>query len=300
MKGFLRVELRGGLGNQLFQYYAGAYLAHIYEKRLQVDQTHLYFNHERHVTESVKPENNFLLKLSLPGEILVRTGTSFWFEKVIRKVFDKTGYFTNNLLTPNIFFNSYDSKEIGYDEKLELGHFNRIAGYFQTYRYYDELTKNNSSYIPKLKNASKWFEEMSKNIDVQSPIIIHIRKHYSWLDETFIQCDKEYYEKAIEKIDKLIGEKSIFVFGTEDLNVESFIPKRYLARCELVDKPTNTPDLESLILMSKGKALISANSTFSWWAGKLMINEAKIIVPGTIYKSRPNPKDYYPSNWIQI
>jgi len=300
MKDFVRVELRGGIGNQLFQYFAGAYLAWKCGKKLQVDQTHLHYSHEKHVTDNINSTNNFLNSLSLPGEALIRSEHSFLSERVIRKILKRTGYFKHNLLTPNIFLKSYESREIGYEENLGDKYFERIAGYFQTYRYFDELIGNKPEYIPHLKNPTDWFEKISKKIESDSPYLLHLRKHYSSLDGIYVQCGKKYYEDAINRLDDLFGKRPIFVFGATDLEVEKFIPHHFLYRCQLIEKPVNSPDVESLVLMSKSKSLIASNSTFSWWAGKFMKSETEVVVPKDIYIDRPNPKDYYPINWIKI
>jgi hypothetical protein len=52
--------------------------------------------------------------------------------------------------------------------------------------------------------------------------------------------------------------------------------------------------------MSKSRALVTANSTFSWWAGKLATEKQLVIAPHEIYVNKPNPTDYYPKNWITI
>jgi len=51
-----------------------------------------------------------------------------------------------------------------------------------------------------------------------------------------------------------------------------------------------------MILMSLGKALVIANSTFSYWAA--MMNTGKLVLaPGKWFKTTPISSDLYPVQW---
>ena len=56
-------------------------------------------------------------------------------------------------------------------------------------------------------------------------------------------------------------------------------------------------DLNELMLMSKCKNIITANSSFSWWAAWLNTNENAIIVAP---KRKFGNEDMIPKNWIKI
>jgi len=52
--------------------------------------------------------------------------------------------------------------------------------------------------------------------------------------------------------------------------------------------------------MSKARAIVTANSTFSWWAGRLATEKQVVIAPQNVYVNKPNPIDFYPKNWITL
>ena len=294
------IELRGGLGNQLFQYYAGAFQAIKSDSKLEIDMTHLYYSHEEHSVRSVKNGDNFLTLLNLPGKTLIRSKTSYEIEKSVRKILKPTKYFDTHLLTPKLFSRSHEPRVVGFDPILGTKHFRRIGGYFQTYHYFESVTNSNPEYLPKLEEKSDWFKETLKCLENERVVAVHVRKHYAWLNETFYQCDKKYYSDAFEYLNHKLGDFRILVFGTKDLKLDSFIPANLIEKCDRMTPPDESPDVESLILMSKSPALVTANSTFSWWAGKFASENQIVIAPKKIYVNKPNPEDFYPDGWVTI
>ena len=296
----VRIELRGGLGNQLFQYYAGAFLALKQDLELEVDFTHLLYNHEDHVVNSVREGSDFLYLLNLPGKRFIQSRQSFYLEKATRKALERTNYFKNHLLAPRLFLNSYEPKTIGFDAEFGERKYRRVGGYFQTYRYFDQVIKSDSNYLPKLQNPSRWFEESLKKIQDPTAVVVHLREHYAWLSGTFVQCGMGYYEKALSTLEKELGTLKVLVFSTPNIDVKSYLPAQTLKNCEFLSKPDHSPDIESLILMSKSRAIVTANSTFSWWAGRFATDEQLVIAPQQIYVNKPNPVDFYPRGWITL
>lgn len=293
----VRIELRGGLGNQLFQYYAGAFLAQKHEAGLEVDFTHLVSNHENHVVNSVKDGRDFLSILNLPGKKIVQTRGNFYMEKAIRKALKRTNYFETHLLAPKMFVSSYEPQSVGYDPQFGERPYRRVGGYFQTHKYFDLVVEANFDYFPKLQNTSAWFNETLGKVQDPTAVVVHLREHYPWLSGTFVQCGMEYYTKALGFLEKELGPLKLIIFGTPDIDIKSYIPSRALENHEFLSKPENSPDVESLVLMSKARAIVTANSTFSWWAGRLATEKQLIIAPKNIYVNKPNPIDYYPQDW---
>jgi hypothetical protein len=58
--------------------------------------------------------------------------------------------------------------------------------------------------------------------------------------------------------------------------------------------------MESLLLMSMGKAIIIGNSTFSFWAGQMADRAETIIAPLTWFKGMADPDDLIPLNWTRV
>jgi hypothetical protein len=52
--------------------------------------------------------------------------------------------------------------------------------------------------------------------------------------------------------------------------------------------------------MSFGKAIITANSSFSWWAAASGDQSKTVITPTPWFKNLNEPKDLIPEHWIRI
>ena len=282
----VRIELHGGIGNQLFQYYAGWIVANHRGASLELDSTHLRNSWELHVRKSSGSFESPLQGLGLPGHYFVQSNCIFWFEKFRRLCRAKLGVPTS-LALPRYFRNSYVSSTLGYDSNLISVKSNFIAGYFQTWRYFDLALALNPNLRPKLHNPSIWFQSMERDARILRPIIVHIRRHYSHLDQIFVNLRHEYYEKSFAHLDSNQLEHPIWVFAQDDLNLYEYLPEWILSKSEVITPPQNSLDFESLLLMSMGSAIICANSTFSYWAG-LMSDFG--LFPIIQVRSRSNPR----------
>ena len=101
--------------------------------------------------------------------------------------------------------------------------------------------------------------------------------------KTFSICNKSYFEKSIEEIQKRV-ENPVFVLFSDDIewakhniNIEGTV----------YYETGKDPVWEKLRLMSACKHFIISNSTFSWWAQWLSTSENKVVVSPEIWY-RPN------------
>ena len=90
----------------------------------------------------------------------------------------------------------------------------------------------------------------------------------------FFVCDKEYFQKAIEKV-KVLVDNPILIFFSNDIdwvreNINTDLPSYY-------ESKTN-PVWETMRLMYSCKHFIISNGTFSWWGQYLSRNEDKIVI----------------------
>ena len=109
----------------------------------------------------------------------------------------------------------------------------------------------------------------------------------------------DYYNKAINFISQKIKEPVFFVITDDTEWVKNNINIPYTVYY-LSDK--KLPDYEEIILMSKCKHNIIANSSFGWWGAWLNLNKEKtIIAPKKWFNTDYiNTKDLIPKDWIII
>ena len=166
----VEIELVGGLGNQLFGYFAGAFYAQKFNKLLIVDLTQVSLgltNHGSQLT-SFKLSKSYELIRSKPRR----------FARLNKRISDKLSikfklikYFRYKL------FGVYQSKEVGFDSFLEKqSEISRIQGYYQTWKYVDNLQELEADLSLEIINPSNWFLELQNEINKVKPIVIHVRR----------------------------------------------------------------------------------------------------------------------------
>jgi hypothetical protein len=283
----------GGVGNQLFQFYAGAYLAHKLSSKLSLDMSRVGIGGTLHKSSIEE------IDLPFPTEFInytpSRSNTFSWraHQKICResKVLGKIS---------TKIMRIYQSPQIGFD--LELSRLSspiNIRGYFQTWHYLESLRLAGFGEL-KLKSPSEWYREMEMQALTNFPVTLHIRRgDYSNLKDTFGMLSIDYYREALQLLDNELKGNPIWVF-TDDV----FEARRVLGglkfNFQYIVPPGDSTPTESLFLMSKCKTLIIANSTFSWWAGALSFAGNQIITPEKWFKSLDDPLDLIPKNWTKV
>jgi hypothetical protein len=295
----LTLELHGGIGNQLFQYYAGKYLALKKQQVLVADCSHLVSSWEQHVLDASSIDLSPLSQMNLPAEYIVQNKFRFNIEKLRRHRLSQIGRPVALALSP--FRQSmYIGNDIGFDEQLEFVGQSRIAGYFQTYQYFEDVLKLNPYLVPRPKNSSEWFIDMSEKALADQPVMVHVRRHYEKLDSIFTTLKSDYYSRSFSALNLKPSNRPIWIFSQKGLELDKYVPINVLSRSKVIIPPDSSPDFESLILMSRGSALICANSTFSYWSGLLGSSKLQIVAPAKVYVDRENPLRYYPDSWTLV
>jgi hypothetical protein len=81
--------------------------------------------------------------------------------------------------------------------------------------------------------------------------------------------DTTYYERALSLLVKLVGRTQLVIFSDDIGAARQLSALQNQQDAIFIDPPSDSRPLESLLLMSQAHHLVTANSTFSWWAGWL-------------------------------
>lgn len=294
----ITVNLKGGLGNQMFQYALGRHLS------------------EKHKTE-LRLDLAFLLN-RLPGR-------SFLFRNYALGIFDIQEKFTllSKLASWNILFrdmafpaqflylkarNLFDKnywirekEDYCFDEGvLSLPDNVYLDGYWQSYKYLegieDVLRKEFSS-----KNNFGENRELAEKIKSTSAVCVHARRAdyiTNPLNQDFFAAiGPDYYKKAEEVIVSRIASPIYFVFS-DDIgwcrkNLKFHLPAVFV-------EPGSAA--EDFYLMTLCRHHIICNSTFGWWAAWLNSNPGKIVIAPKNWVRDPsiNTDDLIPPPWTRI
>lgn len=281
------VKLQGGLGNQLFEYSAGLALAKKLKTELKLDVSY-YENDKKRIYEldnfniSGKTANVDEIEKIQKQSFLVKLTKRFWIRNHERKIFADTYYFDKNFfnLPNNIYLDGfYNNQE----------YFKNIKDAVQT-----EFTLKN--------NFSQKVELLLTTIATDNSVSIHVRRGDYILpkyQEIFYPLTTEYYEQTVSLINQKVNDAHFFVFS-DDIEWSKTLP--FPDNTAYIEKNAlGITDAEELVLMSKCKHNIIANSTFSWWGAWLNTNPDKIVIAPkkwSIYETAE--KNPIPPDWIRI
>ena len=279
----ITIKLVGGLGNQLFGYFAGLALARQHHVPLRLDVTDIRSirNTHRVTLESFELEGDFFTRRQYP---------------LVSRIFEKTNKVFSRILKSKNYF----SEKVGFDSQLfNLPPGTSLHGYFQSYIYYQYCYPNN--FQANIKNPSAWYKNKLDEIVDKNVLAIHVRRgDYVELENLYGLLSFDYYSKAFIEIKKYFYPDEIWVFSDDKVKAADLLSKLEHERVFIIESGGLINPAEHLSLMSKARGLIIANSTFSWWSAALSSNSAVICCPNKWYKGMEDPELLIPPNWIQI
>ena len=258
MRSRIEVKLTGGLGNQLFKSMAGYQLALRHSSELVLDTT--WYSYPRSVADLVSPRkieidyfDQLKVKWStsrLPARVHMHSGQLFRrFPASLRTRF---GYITDGDIEELDISKSKVRSLDGSFENLELLPSSEILR--QVLQF------------PQTK--SPWLVKMLNRVLVENPIAIHVRMgDYLNLPEIYGVLKPSYYLDSLEAIGAG-AQSTIWLFSDEPLKAKEWL-KSLPHEVQVIDVPDSVRVAEVLRLMSNCRSLVTAHSTFSWWAGLL-------------------------------
>ncbi|KKP77934.1 MAG: hypothetical protein UR73_C0007G0019 [candidate division WS6 bacterium GW2011_GWF1_35_23] len=293
------VEIKGGLGNQLFQYAFGRAISLYRKEQLVLDVSWYY-----------KDNVIFILK-SIRGRIITfLKNRSIVFDVPTPRRFCLNDFFLNKDVKKKIFFSSpktrtFQSTKKSFDKEL----YNAILmakekdiylrGYWQSYKYFEKFTEQMKDEL-KSKGSEKISEKRGL---ITNKVGIHFRRgdyvNYKGAQDLFETLSMEYYFNAIDVIKKKINDPEFMIFS-DDID---WVKKNFQVM-EDIEYVEPNGEVEDFTKMSDCDHFIIANSTYSWWAAFLSRNSNKLIIaPEKWYKDvneNKFSKDIIPNSWIKI
>lgn len=277
-------DLLGGVGNQLFIYFAGQFFEKVTGKTVRYQKVRMSTKDSQH-TSGLEDFN-----LEIESKITRYPGYLLRYKLyILRKLY---------ILIPRLRKKVYLSEVTGFDPNFTASlKVKRVHGYFQSFKYHESLMLSKNIDI-NIKNPSYQLLNELELIRKVGAISLHIRRGDYIKNPDFGLLSKDYYVKSIELAESLVGTSHVWVFS-DDLESATEITK-FISPERLRIMRLDLSDTESLILMSNSAALIIANSSFSYWAGVLGSSSKVVISPSKWFRNIEDPKFLYPDRWIQI
>jgi hypothetical protein len=285
------IQLIGGLGNQLFGYFAGRHISRILDANLVLNLEKQRFNaHDR----------SSILDLQFVTEATSWSTNGSVVEKLVNAVpsrlFDAQKFSRR-------FLGYYRSADIGFDSTLDLVKDGTlVSGYFQTHRYFD--AEGGSASIGQLApvRPSTWFSVMQEKARELNPIMVHVRRgdYLESINQSIGALARGYFEESLEKVrsDADNSDREIWLFSDSAPEVQAEL-SGLSENLRVIFPPTESKAVESMALFSLGSAHIISNSTFSYW-GAMFSKNSRVIAPTKWFRGMEDPRDLIPPTWTRV
>lgn len=288
------VSVYGGLGNQMFQYATGTALAQKNQAKLVLDLS--WFASLR--PPGITPWNFSLDKFprtvfstAIRGSDLFLDRTSL--RNIAAKAKGKLRRIRNgqSILVERHFH--YDASV------LQASHGTWLMGYWQSPKYFQNVAdtiREQFGWAP-LSAAS---ERISDEITQRNSVCLHVRRGDYLATVAHPVCDSSYYDRAIRRLLSECENTHFFIFSDDPEWARYNLP---LGSQVSTFVDVNGPDSahEDLLLMSRCKHFIIANSTFSWWGAWLSTHPEKTVTcPINWFGTDLDTKDLIPPNWRRL
>ena len=301
------LNLRAGLGNQMFQYAYAKALAVKSGCDLKINLW-WYNNQPKKDTFRYYGLNHF----NVTSEALLIEDNRSKTQKIIEKVFKKI---------KRILFKESDYVYYPHLAKATTSKLKVVEGYWNTEKYFidiKDIIKKEFTLKEELgieaTNAREEINAAEKNAEI--PVLILVRRG-DYITNQFANAfhgalGTDYFKVAVNEIKNIIGErfsKIRFFIACEDIDWV----RRNITQEILHDRPftcisrPGIKDYEEQYLMSLCHHFILSNSTFCWWSAWLSdaaekVGTKKIVIGPKRWVANPkvDTRDVMPEDWIRI
>ena len=297
------LKLEGGLGNQLFEFAAGYYLAGKLDTSLVLDQYGIPLtNHLREpgfsFGEYAWPDINGINSISVLPKTMSRE-----FAILAKKYFILERFFLKyRMHKSNIYHRPIFCETDNDSDFLNINESVKLHGNFQSWSIVEEATKFGFPRIFELKRPSMWVKKFMAENNLSSSVAIHFRLGWDSVDNIdFSQPNIEYYLSAIDFLKKDSEDLNFYVFSDDISLAKKRFGKILGNNFNFVEAPLNELAAQKQYLLSKFGAIVCANSTFCSWAGWSISNSGgKVIIPFPFSDSIKRGSRDFPSQWIKM
>jgi hypothetical protein len=256
----ITVHLRGGLGNQLFTYAAGLVISGNSKLKLKLNTRGVdHF-------ETIQP-------IILSGTRINR-GLSTKLIRLHESKFMKSSH--QDLSNPI----GFSDISLALSDKLN----HNLRGYFQTYKFAEELLRRNINISIPDPPLNSWIRHKIDEMRASNSTLIHLRLgDYEKARGTIGLLSLEYFEETISN-NNLQGNQ-IYVISDDPNGALTFFSESKFLNVNVLNPPEPTSALDQLHLFKGAESIITSNSSFSWWGSWFARDSAKVFVPFPWFRS---------------
>jgi hypothetical protein len=292
------IKLKGGLGNQMFQYALGRKLSLKTGKEFKLNK----IDYERDTFRSYGlGVFNIIENFANDDEISKidpsRRKNSIFFR--LKKIIEFRVLKNYHVGWEPHFFKKTLNKIRGEDVYLD--------GYWQSYKYFEDIRETIIEDFSLKIGLEQSHLDLLNQINSGNSVSLAVRRT-DYLNPEMLRdfgiCSARYYNEAISLIEEKIKEPKFFVVS-DDLDwtkANINFKNHHVVYISELRENDKIKDYQEMSLMSKCKHNIIANSSFSWWPAWLNSNPDKIVIAPDIWSNNRSSKinELVPKNWVKI
>ncbi|MCL2051076.1 MAG: alpha-1,2-fucosyltransferase [Lachnospiraceae bacterium] len=297
------IRMSGGLGNQMFQYA-------LYMKLVSQGKEVKFDDINEYRSDFARPIMLSVFGIEYPratwDEIIVLTDGSLKIShRFRRKLFGRKSL-------------EIKERDVNFDPNLLAHDPAYLTGYFQTEKYFKDIEADvRKAFTFPDRLSMQLPSDLEKKIGTYQYMIentnavgVHIRRgDYLLAYETHGGiCTDAYYETAIAYLRARFPGAVFYIFSNEIKWARNWLETRYAKTDKeefdeifcLIEETTEHTGYLDMMLMSKCKHHIIANSSFSWWGAYLNENPEKIIIAPEKWLGNAVNTDIFTANMLKI
>lgn len=287
----ITMRIKGGLGNQLFQYAA----AYALSKRLCQP-----FRFNPSFSANMTERGYKLSELNVDIDTVVKDDDlPVWItlrKNIYINKFSRMVNISKMKIGDTLYW--LETKDTWLSDFFLINEKNiYVDGYFQSYKYFHTYRKELvEQFQPNYDPEPEYISALEKIKNTNS-VAVHVRRCDFKKDRHRFHyiLDADYYKKAIQHIRDAVDHPIFFWFSDDMDWIKEHIGDEI--DFVFVNLKTTHGDIDDMMLMKNCNHIITANSTFSWWAAWLNENEDAIrVVPKKPY----GMEGMIPKGWIRV
>ncbi len=291
------VRVKGGLGNQMFQYAAGLRLAHVRQVELKLDLSYYKRPPEGSTPRKFELDRlNISAPVAIPEEIGCFTrdpaGGRRW-RRLVLRLLGASGRPWIREDTPR-----FDPRVLRAPRDAYLD------GYWQSERYFGDVVdrvRSEFTFRDPLEGKSR---EIADRIGSCESVSLHVRRadyiSHSRAAARHGTCPLEYYRRAVAEINRRVGHPEFYVFSDDAKWAREYIQTEFPST--FVDHNDPEYGFDDMHLMSLCRHHVIANSSFSWWGAWLSRPLNRIVIGPRRWfaDSESASADLLPTDWLRL
>ena len=294
------VQLQGGLGNQLFQYFSGVYLSEKLGMEFVIDETRHAFDISV-IKRKLKRVGDGSIKelLDLPESIFLKRSL-LSINSIARKIpiYRETFVCATELEISSVFQSNLD---VISDYKFQGKHL-RLNITLQSLDMLN-LAQIKNHYDNKISKGTKFsteFENLMREAQENAVCAVHVRLGDYITSGKHDLLRRLYYERALTALSEIDDIQNIWLFSDDVQNARNYLPESVTSRISREYGPGDLSTNETITLMAKCKSHIISNSTFSLWSA-LFSGSNNVVAPKPWFKrSTSDVEMKFPDEWITV